>query len=83
MLSREGSGDKFWVLVEGDLQVNKVSTVMTREEQGKIFSVVLERVDRLGMDKVINVRASEPWEAKEKARDQAGDDYKVKHLRDF
>jgi hypothetical protein len=63
--------------------VNKASLVMTREEQGKIFSVVLERVDRSGRDKVINVRASEPWVAKEMAREQAGDDYEVKLLRDF
>jgi hypothetical protein len=56
---------------------------MTREEQGKIFSVVLERVDHSGSNKVINVRAAAPWEAKEKARDQAGDDWEVKQLRDF
>jgi hypothetical protein len=63
--------------------VNKASLVMTREEQGRIFSVVLERVDRSGTDKVVNVRASEPWEAKEMAREQAGEEYEVKRLRDF
>ena len=63
--------------------MNKASLVIAREEQGKIFSVVLERVDRSGLDKIVNVRASAPWEAKEKAREQAGDDYEVKHLRDF
>ena len=63
--------------------MNKASLVMTREEQGKIFSVVLERVDHSGSNKVINVRAAAPWEAKEKARDQAGDDWEVKQLRDF
>jgi hypothetical protein len=63
--------------------VNKASLVMTRSEQGKIFSVLMERIDRSGLVKVVNVRAAEPWEAKEKAREQAGDDYRVKHLRDF